>query len=309
MATDFIRNKILDSGKNSEAQIILPEINDSRIIDAKKELNSLGFNVLSIDDYKKNIDIYLDYINGLPFTKNWPTDNLRLFLEDPINLGMAMVACDDADCLVAGAVTASSEIIRAAIRLVGIRSESSCVSSIFLMIDQDGKNALTFGDCAVIPEPDSKQLVKIAAESAEFHYFLTGEEPSIAFLSFSTKGSASHYRVDKVRNAVEMFAHKYPNIKHDGEIQFDAAIIPEVSKVKTPNSPLAGNANVFIFPNLDAGNIGYKIAQRLGNYSAWGPLLQGLNKPVHDLSRGCSVDDIINVAAIAALQRNMYANI
>ena len=309
MATDFIRNKILDSGKNSEAQIILPEINDSRIIDAKKELNSLGFNVLSIDDYKKNIDIYLDYINGLPFTKNWPTDNLRLFLEDPINLGMAMVACGDADCLVAGAVTASSEIIRAAIRLVGIRSESSCVSSIFLMIDQDGKSALTFGDCAVIPEPDSKQLVKIAAESAEFHYFLTGEEPSIAFLSFSTKGSASHYRVDKVRNAVEMFAHKYPNIKHDGEIQFDAAIIPEVSKVKTPNSPLAGNANVFIFPNLDAGNIGYKIAQRLGNYSAWGPLLQGLNKPVHDLSRGCSVDDIINVAAIAALQRNMYANI
>ena len=309
MVTDIIKDKILNSGKNSEAQIILPEVHDSRVIDAKKELNRLGFNIVSIDDYRKNIDIYLDYISGLPFTNNWPADNLRLFLEDPINLGMAMVACDDADCLVAGAVTASSEIIRAAIRLVGIRPESNCVSSIFLMIDENGNNALTFGDCAVIPEPDSKQLAMIAAESAEFHYFLTGEEPAVAFLSFSTKGSSSHYRVDKVRNAVEIFAHKYPNIKHDGEIQFDAAIIPEVGRVKTPNSPLSGNANVFIFPNLDAGNIGYKIAQRLGSYSAWGPLLQGLNKPVHDLSRGCSVDDIVNVAAIAALQRNMYANI
>jgi phosphate acetyltransferase len=177
------------------------------------------------------------------------------------------------------------------------------------MISPDGDNAYTFADCAVIPDPDSKQLASIAAESAEFHHFLTGEEPVVAFLSFSTKGSASHYRVDRVREAVEIFGKKYPQIIHDGEVQVDAAIIPEVNKLKIPNSPINGEANVLIFPNLDAGNIAYKITQRLGGYFAWGPLLQGLNKPVHDLSRGCSVDDIINVSAIAALQRNMYANV
>jgi phosphate acetyltransferase len=304
-----IRDKILNLGKEIEAQIILPEIHDCRVLEAKDELVRLGFNILSIDDYKENIDIYLDYIAGLPFTKNWPVENLQKYLENPVHLGMAMVACEDADGLVAGAVTSSSDIIRSAIRLVGIRSDSSCVSSIFLMIDRAGENALTFGDCAVIPEPDSKQLSMIAAESAEFHKYLTGEDPAVAFLSFSSKGSSSHYRVDKVKKAVEIFARKYPHIKHDGEIQFDAAIVPQVSNIKTPSSPLSGNANVFIFPNLDAGNIGYKIAQRIGGYFAWGPLLQGLKKPVHDLSRGCSVDDIINIAAITALQRDMYANI
>jgi phosphate acetyltransferase len=222
---------------------------------------------------------------------------------------MAMVACDDADCLVAGAITSSSEVIRTAIRMIGIRPTSNNVSSIFLMISPDGDNAYTFADCAVIPDPDSKQLASIAAESAEFHHFLTGEEPVVAFLSFSTKGSASHYRVDRVREAVEIFGKKYPQIIHDGEVQVDAAIIPEVNKLKIPNSPINGEANVLIFPNLDAGNIAYKITQRLGGYFAWGPLLQGLNKPVHDLSRGCTVDDIINVSAIAALQRNMYANV
>jgi phosphate acetyltransferase len=193
--------------------------------------------------------------------------------------------------------------------MIGIRPTSNNVSSIFLMISPDGDNAYTFADCAVIPDPDSKQLASIAAESAEFHHFLTGEEPVVAFLSFSTKGSASHYRVDRVREAVEIFGKKYPQIIHDGEVQVDAAIIPEVNKLKIPNSPINGEANVLIFPNLDAGNIAYKITQRLGGYFAWGPLLQGLNKPVHDLSRGCSVDDIINVSAIAALQRNMYANV
>ena len=170
------------------------------------------------------------------------------------------------------------------------------------MIDENGNNALTFGDCAVIPEPDSKQLAMIAAESAEFHYFLTGEEPAVAFLSFSTKGSSSHYRVDKVRNAVEIFAHKYPNIKHDGEIQFDAAVSPPVAMKKNNNSILKGEANILIFPNLNAANIAYKITQYLAGYSAWGPLLQGFRKPVHDLSRGCSVDDIISISLVAALE-------
>jgi phosphate acetyltransferase len=309
MAPHKYRERIINLGKEAGAQIVLPEKEDPRIGEAAKELSSMGFHILQIEDFQDNVDLYLDYLNSLPFTDNWPTDNLREFLNDPLHFAMAMVACDDADCLVAGAITSSSEVIRTAIRMIGIRPTSNNVSSIFLMISPDGDNAYTFADCAVIPDPDSKQLASIAAESAEFHHFLTGEEPVVAFLSFSTKGSASHYRVDRVREAVEIFGKKYPQIIHDGEVQVDAAIIPEVNKLKIPNSPINGEANVLIFPNLDAGNIAYKITQRLGGYFAWGPLLQGLNKPVHDLSRGCSVDDIINVSAIAALQRNMYANV
>lgn len=309
MAPHKYRERIINLGKEAGAQIVLPEKEEPRVGEAAKELSSMGFHILQIEDFQDNVDLYLDYLNSLPFTDNWPTDNLREFLNDPLHFAMAMVACDDADCLVAGAITSSSEVIRTAIRMIGIRPTSNNVSSIFLMISPDGDNAYTFADCAVIPDPDSKQLASIAAESAEFHHFLTGEEPVVAFLSFSTKGSASHYRVDRVREAVEIFGKKYPQIIHDGEVQVDAAIIPEVNKLKIPNSPINGEANVLIFPNLDAGNIAYKITQRLGGYFAWGPLLQGLNKPVHDLSRGCSVDDIINVSAIAALQRNMYANV
>ena len=309
MAMNKYRDRIINLGKDTGAQIVLPEMTDLRLREAARELTSMGFDILQIEDFQDNLDIYLDYLNRSPFTDNWPADNLREFLNDPLHFAMAMVACDDADCLVAGAVTSSSEVIRSAIRMIGIRPTSNHVSSIFFMISPDGNTAFTFGDCAVIPEPDSKQLASIAAESAEFHHFLTGEEPVVAFLSFSTKGSASHYRVDRVRDAVKIFGKKYPQIIHDGEVQVDAAIIPEVNKLKIPNSPINGQANVLIFPNLDAGNIAYKITQRLGGYSAWGPLLQGLNKPVHDLSRGCSIEDIINVSAIAALQRNMYANV
>ena len=309
MAMNKYRDRIINLGKEARAQIVLPEMTDVRVRDAARELISMDFDILNIEDFQDNLDIYLDFLNKLPFTDNWPANNLREFLNDPLHFAMAMVACDDADCLVAGAVNSSSEVIRSAIRMIGIRPTSNQVSSIFFMISPDGNSAFTFADCAVIPEPDSKQLAAIGAESAEFHHFLTGDEPLVAFLSFSTKGSASHYRVDRVRDAVEIFGNKYPQIIHDGEVQVDAAIIPEVNKLKISNSPINGQANVLIFPNLDAGNIAYKITQRLGGYSAWGPLLQGLNKPVHDLSRGCSVEDIINVSAIAALQRNMYANV
>jgi len=178
------------------------------------------------------------------------------------------------------------------------------------MISPDGNKAFTFADCGVIPEPDSQQLAVIANDSALFHSLLTGEEPKIAFLSFSTKGSAEHYRVDKVRKAVEIFAKKHPDISHDGELQFDAATVKTIANSKAPNSALKGDANVLIFPNLDAGNIAYKITERLAHYSAWGPLLQGLSKPVHDLSRGCSVEDIVLVSSITAMQKKSeYANV
>ena len=303
------RNRILSKGKESGARLVLPETHDKRIKEASHELVSLGFQVLNHKDFIEKKAFYLDFIQQQPFTENWPEKNLKEYLTNPLHLSMVMVACDDADGVIAGADTASSEVIRTAIRIVGILPASNWVSSIFFLISPEGDLAYTFADCAVIPDPNSQQLAVIGGDSAEFHHLLTGEEARVAFLSFSTKGSASHYRIDRVQEGVELFGRQYPNISHDGELQVDAAIIPKISKIKAPESSLAGQANVLIFPNLDAGNIAYKITQLLGGYSAWGPLLQGLNKPVHDLSRGCSVDDIVNVAAITAMQNKCHANV
>ena len=303
------RDRILSMGKKTGARIILPESEDQRIREAIVELNSLGFNVVQNEEFQDKTERYMDYLSTLPFTNNWPTENLQEYLQNPLHFAIAMLACDDVDGVIAGAVTSSSEVIRTAIRIVGINSSSNWVSSIFFLISPNGDHAYTFADCAVIPEPDSKQLAVIGGDSVEFHYLLSGEKARVAFISFSTKGSANHYRIDRVKEAVEIFGRQYPHVSHDGELQIDAAIIPEISKLKAPDSSISGEANVLIFPNLDAGNVAYKIAQHMGGYSAWGPLLQGLNRPVHDLSRGCSVDDIINVAAITALQRNAYAHV
>ena len=302
-------NRIIDFGLKSEARLVLPELQDKRVISARKELLSMGFNIVDHEQYMEKYNYYLEYIEQLSFTKNWPKKNLKSFLNNPLNFSMVMLSCNDADGLVAGACTATSTVIRTAIRIIGVKSTSNWVSSIFLLISPDGEKAFTFADCAVIPEPTSQQLAFIGADSSKFHYLLTGNKPLVAFLSFSTKGSAEHYRVKRVSDAVTIFQKKFPNITSDGEIQIDAAIIPEINKIKSPDSPLNGMANVLIFPNLDSGNIAYKIAHRMGNYFAWGPLLQGLNKPVHDLSRGCSINDIINVAAITAMQKQEYANI
>ncbi len=302
--------RIIEIGLQNNAKLALPESSDIRIQNAKKKLTDLGFNVIKIDDYKSNFDTYTSLLSKKPFSKNWRKQDLETYLENPLHLAMALLENGEIDGVIAGADTATSDVLRSAIRTVGVSKTSKWVSSIFFMISPDGETALTFADCGVIPEPDSNQLAMIAHDSAKFHHLLTGEEPKIAFLSFSTKGSAEHYRVEKVRKAVNVFAKKYPNYTHDGELQFDTAFIPNVSNVKAPNSPLKGKANVFIFPNLDAGNIAYKIAQRLANYSALGPLLQGLDKPVHDLSRGCSVEDIVRVASITAMQKKSeYANI
>jgi len=166
MAMNKYQERILNMGKNAGSQIVLPESQDERVCEAIVELTSMGFEILKIEDFQDNIDIYLDYLNRLPFTDNWPADNLRKYLNDPLHFAMAMVGCDDVDGLVAGAVTPSSEVIRSAIRIIGIRPTSNNVSSIFFMISPDGNSAFTFSDCAVIPEPDSKQLAAIAAESA-----------------------------------------------------------------------------------------------------------------------------------------------
>ena len=303
------RDRIIQLGKETQARLVLPEMEDKRVNQAVDELRSMGFNILNTEDFQQRRDRYLELLTSQPFSENWPFKTLSSYLDEPLNYGMAMTAFGDADGLVAGAVTSSSEVIRTAIRIVGIKPESKWVSSVFFMVSPNEDKAFTFADCGVIPEPTAEQLAVIAGDSAEFHNLLTGEESKVAFLSFSTKGSASHYRVDRVADAVKYFAKKYPQYQFDGELQLDAAIIPEVAAMKAPESALEGNANVLIFPNLDAGNIAYKAVQRLGAYSAWGPLLQGLNKPVHDLSRGCSVEDVINVSAVAALQRRIYADV
>lgn len=200
---------------------------------------------------------------------------------------------------VAGSVASTSEVILAALRTVGVSQNSSLVSSSFLMEMPDGR-VFTYADCAVVPYPTSDQLASIAVDSGSTHKMLTGEEPKIAFLSFSTKGSARHDAVNLVKDAL-LKAKSLSDWKMDGELQFDAALIPAIAEKKAPGSTLMGDASVFIFPNLDAGNIAYKITERIGGAVATGPILQGLNRPFMDLSRGCSVDDIINTACVCAL--------
>ena len=172
----------------------------------------------------------------------------------------------------------------------------------FLMVSQNGKKFFTFSDCAVIPEPSPEQLVEIAYQSSLMHKSILNESPKIAFLSFSTKGSADHYRVKNIQKAVKIFSKKHPNIEFEGELQVDAALDPIVSKNKIQNSKLKGDANILIFPNLDAGNIGYKLVQRFASYFACGPLLLGLEKPVNDLSRGSTVEDIVLISILTAIQ-------
>ena len=298
-----IRNKIFKRAINKNAKIVLPESEDGRIKEAVQELRLKGFYILDLEEFNFKEKKYIDYLSRLSFTKNWSKEMIISYLKNPLNLGATLVALDDADGMVAGSVNSTADVIRTAIRIVGIENKSKWVSSIFLMVHPDEKFIYTYTDCAVIPEPTSEQLAEIAKNAATFHQLLTNEKPIIAFLSFSTKGSSDHYRAKKIHDSVKIFGNKYPNFSFDGEIQFDAAINYEISNKKIKNSKINGSANVFIFPNIDAGNIAYKITERLAGYSAWGPLLQGLKKPIHDLSRGCSVQDIIDITMVAALQK------
>lgn len=221
-------------------------------------------------------------------------------LEDPLYFAAGLVATGNADGAVAGSVATTGEVIRSAIHSIGLREGTNIVSSTFLMALQDGK-VLTYADCGVVPYPDEKELADIAIESARTHQLLTQEEPVAAMLSFSTKGSAKHERTELVIKGLEIARRKAPDLQIDGEFQFDAAFVPEVAERKAPESTVAGKANVFIFPNLDAGNIAYKITERLAGATATGPILQGLAKPMMDLSRGCSWEDIVNAACVAVL--------
>jgi len=315
---------IIQEAKKKKKHIVLPDATDERTIHAARNLTRGGIadvsligNKQKIEKKAKEAEVSLDGLRIVdPATSEQTSTFANVFfnlrkekgitieqaqetMQHPLFFGAMMVREGLADGSVAGSLSTTGDVLRAAIQTIGLAEGIKIVSSFFLMVFPD--KTYTFADCGVVPDPDADQLADIAISSAENHKKLTGEEPRVAMLSFSTKGSASHPRVEKVQQATEKAKQKKPDLMIDGELQLDAAIVPSVARRKAPGSAVDGNANVLIFPDLDSGNIGYKMAQRMAGAEAYGPLVQGLHKPAFDLSRGCSVEDIVNVVAINAV--------
>ena len=321
---------IKERAKKDIKTIVLPESMDSRVMEAASKILEEGIaNVIiigtdeEINESAKGLDISKATIIN-PYTSELTEDLIlklvelrkskgltyeeakKLLLEDYMYYACMLVKDGKADGCVSGACHSTSNTLRPALQIIKTKPGVELVSAFFLMVVPDceyGSNGtFVFADSGLEQNPDSVKLAAIAASSAESFQLLVEEEPKVAFLSHSTMGSAKHADVDKVVEAVRIAKEKYPNYKMDGELQLDAAIIPSVAASKAPNSEVAGKANVLVFPDLDACNIGYKLVQRLAKAEAYGPITQGMAAPVNDLSRGCSADDIVGVVAITAVQ-------
>jgi phosphate acetyltransferase len=324
--------QLKQKAKENKKRIVLPEGCEERTLKAADVILSEGFceiilignsneirqkanqfslnhlhlaQVVDPQNFEK-IDAYADLMVEMRKSKGMTKEEALKLMRDPLYLAVMMIKCGDADGEVAGADNATGDVLRPAFQIVKTKPGISVVSGAFLMVLDDpsfGENGmLLFADCAVHPNPTASELAEIAVASGQTARAIAGFEPRIAMLSFSTKGSAKHEMVDKVVEATRIAKEKAPDMQIDGELQADAAIIPSIGLKKAPGSTIAGHANVLVFPTLETGNICYKLVQRMAGAEAIGPILQGMAAPINDLSRGCSVSDIVNLVAITANQ-------
>ena len=285
-------------------RVVLPEGGDERVRRAAARLAKAGITVELLEDVAADprLDECAAHLHARRADRFPSLADARAAAAHPLTFGACLVGSGAADVMVGGAAHPTGDAVRAALWAVGPAAGVTTVSSAFYMVKGRGDAVLTFTDCAVVPEPTAAQLAEIAAAAARDRRRIVGDEPVVAFLSYSTRGSAAGARVDRVRDAVARLAATRPDFAFDGELQGDAALVADVAARKAPGSAAAGRANVLVFPDLDSGNIAYKLVQRLGGWRAFGPVLQGLARPVADLSRGATADDIVSTAAIAVLQ-------